>query len=682
MTPVSAIYWNISGYAIFWVLFVIAFGLFVQRAYFLFRLLRLGQKEKRPESIGRRIKAMLIEVLPQWCNLKSVTRKDLAGIGHALMFWGFSFFFISYIIFIGLGGGFGLSSVLEGSTFETVYSSILDIAGMFVIIAIVWAAIRRYIARPERLETSAEAGIIMILVFSLMVLHFCIEGFGYAGYKILASWPPVGAAFAGFLSGTGIPESTLIAVYKLVWWLHYAIILGFMIYIPRSKHLHILVSPFNVFFRSLRPKGALKPIELEEAETFGVSKIQDFTWKDLLDLYTCAVCGRCHANCPAQLSSKPLDPREVILNLKEHLLEAGPELLGGKAEDPPVNPGTAMIGKVVTEDAIWDCTTCGACQEVCPVSIEQLTKIIDMRRNLVLEQASIPETGEGALKSLEARGHPWRGTTATRIDWAVGLDIKTPAEDSDIDILYWAGCTSALEERSIKVAQAIGKILKQAGVKFAILGDEESCCGDPARRLGNEYLYQIQAEKNIELLKDYSVKRIVTGCPHCYNTLKHEYPQFGGNFEVVHHTEFIAKLLQEGKLKITNGNKGIVTYHDACYLGRYNNIFDTPRQILNNMPDITLVEMERNRKLGFCCGAGGGHLWLEEQRVGRRINEMRTEQALETKARIVATACPYCLQMFEDGIKSKAAEETLKVLDIAELIEKSSTENPGSAQKH
>ncbi len=670
MSPVSATYWNISGYVIFWVLFTIAFGLFIQRAYFLFSLLRLGQKEERSESIGRRIKAMLVEVFPQWCNLKSVTRKDLAGIGHALMFWGFSLFFLGYIIFIGLSGGFGLSSVLEGSAFETAYSSILDIAGVLVIIAIVWAAIRRYILRPSRLKVSAEAGIILLLVFSLMILHFCIEGFGYAAYEIQASWPPLGTAFASFLTGTGLSESTLVAIYKWAWWLHYAIILGFMVYIPRSKHLHILLSPFNVFFKSLGPKGALKPIDLEQAETFGVPKIQDFTWKDLLDLYTCAECGRCHDICPAQFSGQHLDPREVILNLKEHLLEVGPELLRGKAEASSTNPGTAMIGGVITEEVIWECTTCRACQEVCPVSIEQMTKIIDMRRNLVLEQASIPETGEGALKSIETRGHPWRGTTLSRTDWAEGLDIKILAEDSDIDILFWVGCTSALEERSTKVAQAVAKVLKLAGVNFGILGPEESCCGEPARRLGNEYLFQIQAEKNIELLKSYNVKKIVTACPHGYNTLKHEYPQFGGEFEVIHHTEFIANLLKEGKLKINKGAGGVVTYHDACYLGRYNDIFEPPRKILSNLPDVTLVEMERNRELGFCCGGGGGHMWLEEH-AGRRINEVRTEQAIETKAQIVATACPFCLQMFEDGIKTKAAEESLKVMDIAELVAES-----------
>ena len=545
MSPLSATDGNILGYLIFWVLFAIAFSFFAHRVYFLFCLMRLGQGESRFDSLGRRIKSMLVEVFPQWCSLKSVTRQDLAGIGHSLMFWGFSLFLIGYIIFIGLGGGFGLSPMLQGSAFETVYSSILDIAGLFIIVAVVWAAIRRYIIKPDRLEASAEAGVILILIFSLMVLHFCIEGFGYAAYNVQASWPPIGTSLAGLLTSMGVSESTLVAVYRGVWWLHYAVILGFMVYIPRSKHLHILVAPFNVFFKSLGPRGALKPIELEETETFGVSKIQDFTWKHLLDLYACTVCGRCQDNCPAYLSGKPLNPKKVIQDMKGQLMEEAPYLLKGMAANPERN----LIIEVVGEDEIWNCTTCFACQEVCPVHIEPMAKIIEMRRNLVLERASIPETGEGALRSIEARGHPWRGTTASRTDWAEGLDIKILAEDSDIDVLYWVGCTSALEDRSMKVAQAIAKILKLTGIDFGILGAEETCCGDPARRLGNEYLFQLQAQKNIELMKSYNVKRIITGCPHCYHTLKHEYPQFGGEFEVMHHSEFIAGLLQEGKLR-------------------------------------------------------------------------------------------------------------------------------------
>ena len=684
MSPVSITYWGIPGYAIFWVLFVLAFSLFVHRVYFLFRLVLLGQGENRFNSIGRRIIFMLLVTFSQWCNLKSISlasggRRDLAGIGHTLMFWGFSLLLIGYIIFIGFAGGFGLSEVLVGTKFETVYLSILDVAALLVTLAIIWAAVRRYIIRPDRLKgkITAEAGIILLLVFSLMVLHVCIEGFGFAAHNISVSWPPIGAALASFLAGTHMSEGTLAAVYKVVWWLHYIIILGFLIFIPYSKHLHLLTSFPNVAFKSLGPKGALKPIDLEKAETFGVSKIQDFTWKQLLDSFACTVCGRCHTICPAQLSGKPLSPRELILNLKEHLLEVGPQLLKvkGKTEASPVNPGKALIGEVITEDELWACTTCRACQEVCPVYNEHIDKIIDLRRNLVLEQASIPETAEGALRSIEARGHPWRGTTLSRTDWAEGLEIKTLADDSDVDILYWVGCTEALEDRSVKIAQATGKLLKLAGIKFGILGAEESCCGEPARRLGNEYLFQIQAQKNIELLKGYNVKKIVTACPHCYNTLKNEYPQYGGDFEVIHHTQFFANLLEEGRLRIIKGNSGIVTYHDSCYLGRYNNIYQPPRQLLNNMPDITVVEMEQNRRSSFCCGGGGGRMWLEE-RIGRRISEMRIEQVLETRAQIIAIACPFCLQMFDDAIKAKAVEESLKVMDIAELIAESAVYRP------
>ncbi|MFC1990969.1 (Fe-S)-binding protein [Chloroflexota bacterium] len=620
-----------------------------------------------------RIKSMLVETVAQWCSLKSLTRRDLAGVGHAFMFWGFLLFFISYVVFIGISGGFGLSVLSSGSTFEKVYSLILDVAGLAVIASVVWAVTRRYILKPERLKTSAEAGVILILIFLLMMLHFCIESFGYAAYNVSVSWSAVGAAFGNLLIGTGISTDSLATIYQSFWWFHYVVILGFMVYIPYSKHLHIFLAPFNVLFKFSGPQGALKPLRLEEAKTFGVSKIQDFTWKHLLDLYSCTECGRCHENCPAQLGGKPLDPREVILNLRNHLLEVGPALFRSrdKGRFSFINPRKAMIGEVITKDAIWACLDCGACQEVCPVDIQQMVKITEMKRNLVLEQASIPRSGEEALKSIETDGHPWRGVSASRVDWARGLNVKILAEDSDCDILYWVGCTSALEERSKKVAVALAKLLKQAGVNFSILGDEEPCCGDPTRHLGSEYLYQLQVERNIELLKSYRVKRIVTGCPHCYNTLKHEYPHFGSNFEVQHHTELIASLVQEGKLSTAKGDGSVVTYHDSCYLGRFNGIYEPPRQILKSMPHTTMVEMAKNREKSFCCGAGGGHLWMEEQRGQQRINEMRTEHALNIKAQTVATACPYCLQMFEDGIKAKEAETSLKAMDIAELLAQS-----------
>jgi Fe-S oxidoreductase len=690
VSPVSETYWGISGYVIFWVLFAVAVGLFAQRAYFLFRLLCLGKPENRFDRIGERIKTMLVEVVPQWCSLKTVTGKDLSGIGHALLFWGFSLFLISYIIFIGLAGGFGLSPVIEGTTFETVYSSILDIAAIWVILVLIWAAIRRYIVRPERLQISAEAAIILIVVFSLMVLHFCIEGFGFAGSGYIPDWPPVGTAFARFLSSTGISESTLMGICQGAWWLHYMLILGFMAYVPRSKHLHIFASLFNAFFKPLGPKVVLEPVPVE-AETFGASKIQDFTWKDLLDLYACAVCGRCHANCPAHLSGKTLSPREVIHNLKEHLLEVGSKLLASKlaekaagssgssvetqtetpVEAPAETQPKEMIGGVVTEEEIWACTTCGACQEVCPVNIEHIRKIIDLRRNLVMAQSKMPESAQLMLRNMQQRGHPWAGIQSMRLrgDWITDQELKVLAEGDNANTLFWVGCTGALVERNVKATLSMTRVLKAAGVDFAVLGDAETCCGDPARRAGYEFQFQIMAEQNIEIFKSYNIKEIVTSCPHCYNTLKHEYPKYGGEFKVVHYTELISDFIRQGKLKLANELNSKLTYHDPCYLGRYNNVYEEPRQILQAIPKAKLEEMERSRDTGFCCGGGGGLMWIEEQPGTTKINQIRLEDALKTGADTVVTACPYCLQMFEDSIDHKGVKDSLKARDLVELVE-------------
>ncbi len=384
--------------------------------------------------------------------------------------------------------------------------------------------------------------------------------------------------------------------------------------------------------------------------------------------------------CPAQLSGKPLLPRELILNIKEHLLETGPGLLRDKmaaitvaaVEKADAEPASSLIekektliGDIISEDGIWACTTCLACQEVCPSENEQMVKIIDLRRHLQL--GALTETARDTLKNLRVRGHPWRGSMYARTDWAEGLDIKIIEDDSNVDVLYWVGCTGALEDRSLKVTQAVAKLMKQAGVNFGILGGEEMCCGDPARRLGAEHLFQIVAMNNIQLFSSYNIKKIVTACPHCYQALKNEYPRSGGQFEVVHHSQFITGLISENRLKINQPRDAVVTYHDSCYLGRYNDIFKPPREVLQSIPGVRLVEMEQNRKNCFCCGGGGGRMWLEED-IGQRISEMRLNQAIGIKARFIATACPFCLQMFEDAAKAKEVEGSLKIRDIAELV--------------
>jgi Fe-S oxidoreductase len=679
MSPVSATYWGIPGYAIFWVLFVIAFALFAQRMYFLYRVMSLGKPENRFDNIGQRIVNMFIEVIPQRCTLKSVTSKDLAGFGHALMFWGFSCFLISYIVFIGFAEGLGLYPYIMGGTFETVYSSILDIAAILVIISVIWGAIRRYVVRPERLEISLEAGIIMLTVFSLMVLHFCIEGFALAALGETSGWPPVGTAIARYLSGTDISKETLMAVSHGAWWLHYLFIIGFMVYIPRSKHLHVLAAGANVFFRPLGPKVVLEPIPLEALESeepvdFGVSKVQDFKWKDLLDFYACAVCGRCHVNCPAHLSGKTLSPKEMIHNLKDHLLEVGPGLLAGGGNGGAVaeGEGKSLIGDVVTEDEIWACTTCGACQEVCPVGIEHIRKIIEFRQNLVLGQNKMPESAQLMLRNMQTRGNPWAGAQSLRLrgDWTNDLGLKILGEsDENPSTLLWVGCTGALIERNVAATLSLVKVLQASGVDFAVLGEAEACCGDPARRAGYEFQFQISAEENIEVFKNYGIKEIITSCPHCYNTLKNEYPVYGGEFKVIHYTELLADLIRQGKLKLTKDLSASVTFHDPCYLSRYNQVYSEPRRILENIPKATFKEMERSKTTTFCCGGGGGHMWIEEQHGTTKINHVRMDQVLETGADTVATSCPYCLQMLEEGIEQKGAKDSLKAKDLAELVE-------------
>jgi Fe-S oxidoreductase len=678
MSLVNESYFSISGYIIFWVLFAIAFGFFAQRIFLLVRLILLGKKEDRFDRIIYRFTSSLGITLSQWCNLRSVNRKDWAGIGHSFMFWAFCLFLLDYLIFIGLGAGFGLSGFIVNTGFERIFSAILDIAALVIIITLIWAAVRRYILKPARLRghKSSEAGIILLFVFSLMVLYICMEGFYLAANNVLDSFSPAGDALSNILKSSGLPPGVLLATYKGLWWLHYLMILGFLVFIPRSKHLHILASSANVVFKKLGPKGSLRLIDIQKPENLGVSKIQDFSWKQLLDGYACTVCGRCHAVCPAQLSGKTLSPRELILNMKEHLLETGPGLL-------KANPGThnaetinekvpapsshsdALIGGVISEEQIWACTTCRACEEVCPSCNEQMDKIIELRRHL--QMVDMTETARDPLKNLRVRGHPWRGTMYARTDWMEGLDIKVISEDSNVDVLFWVGCTEALEDRSLKVAQALARLMKQAGVNFGVLGDEEMCCGDPARRLGAEHLFQMLAVNNVQIMNGYHVKKIVTACPHCFNTLRNEYPQFGGQFEVIHHTQFINDLIRDSRLRVTNKNNALVAYHDACYLGRYNDIFSPPRQILKSIPGVTLVEMEKNRQNSLCCGGGGGHMWLEEK-TGQRISELRLEEAIDTKAQVVATSCPFCLQMFEDAVKAKAVDQSLQIKDIAELI--------------
>ena len=678
MEAFREIFWDISfGPLVLYPLGAAALGIFIYAMYRRFRLWAVGKPDKRWDNLGKRIWNFIVLGVIDGLFHRRFFREPYPGIMHFLMFAGagvllvgtaldvidhYVFHFISGNIYLGL-------------------SFALDMGGVFMLVGVIMAVVRRYIQKPERLNTVLDNAVVITLIFVVVITGFFIEGFRmltatpeglsqpeFYSHPEWSSWSFVGYFIASLFAG--LPESTRLAWYVGLWWFHAALAVGAIFYVCLSfdKLTHIIVSPVNVFFRSSRPKGALAPINIEEAETFGVSKIEDFTWKQLLDLDACTDCGRCQDRCPAYITGKPLSPRKVIQDLKTHLLDRSHALLAAKAATPADGGGVkVLIGEVILEDELWSCTTCRACQEICPVFIEHIDKIVDMRRNLVLEQAKVPETGEAVLRCIEARGHSCRGTTLTRTDWTSGLDIKLLSEDSNVDFVCYVGCAAALEDRSMKIAVAMGKILKAAGVSFAVLGSEETCCGEPARRLGNEYLFQMQATKNIEQFKNYNVKKIITTCPHCFNTIKNEYPQFGGELEVVHHTQFIAELLKQGKIKPASMSDGKLTYHDSCYLGRHNDIYEAPRQVLASISPSRLLEMKRIRQNGFCCGGGGGRYWMEE-RIGKRISEERIEHVIETKADIVATACPYCLQMFEDAIKAKAVEESLKVLDIAELL--------------
>lgn len=674
MEAFREIFWGISfGPFILYPLGIAALAIFIYAIYRRSLLWRRGKPEKRWDNLGKRVWNFIVTGIVDGLFHRRFFREPYPGAMHFLIFGG--------------------ATVLVGTALDAIdhyvihfirgnvylgLSFTLDFAGLAILIGAIIAVVRRYIQKPKRLETVLDDAVILSFIFVIVLTGFFVESFRmlvavpeglhqpeFYAYPDWSKWSFMAYFIAGLFSN--LSEVAKSVTYVALWWFHAAVSLAAIFYvcITFNKLTHIIVSPINVFFRSLKPKGALSPINLEEAESFGVSKIEDFTWKQILDLDACTNCGRCQDRCPAYLTDKPLSPRKLIQNLKSHWLERSRILLhAGNADG---GGGKILIGEVVTEDEIWSCTTCRACQEICPVFIEHIDKIVDMRRNLVLEQAKVPETGEAALRCIEARGHSCRGTTFTRADWTSGLDIKLLSETKNVDYVYYVGCASALEDRSMKIAISVAKILKAAGVSFAILGAEETCCGEPARRLGNEYLFQMQAVKNIELLKNYNVKKIVTSCPHCFNTIKNEYPQFGGEFEVVHHTELIAALLKEGKLHLTPQIGGRVTYHDSCYLGRHNDIYEPPRRILSAVSQSKLVEMGRSQRNGFCCGAGGGRYWMEE-RIGKRISEARIEHVLEVGADTVTTACPYCLQMFEDAIKAKGAEESLKARDIAEII--------------
>ncbi len=625
-------------------------------------LWKVGQPAKRSDHWTRRLLTTLAVAVP---HVRFFRKGELyPSFMHLFILGGTALLFLGKIVRL-----FSLGGLTMPPQSIYLYASLVsEIGGVAMLVGGAMAVYRRYVRRPDRLDTKEDDTLVYVWAFVLVLTGFMVKGYRIATSAVpppdWASWSPVGYLISRAFLTFGVTMKNEILVWHRVL-IHTIPALGLLGYmwVMRSRLQHIVISPLNVFFRSLGPRGALVPIDLEKAESFGTSQVEQYTWKQLLDLDACTRCGRCQDACPAYASGKALSPKKVVQDLKNHLQQVYPVPFSRKAIDPRPD----MISEAVTDEVIWDCTTCRACEAACPVYIERVDKIVDMRRSLTMERTQLPESAQEALKSLSTRDHPWRGTTATRMAWAEGLGVKTLAEDAKVDLLYWVGCTGALEERNAKVAIATVKILKAAGINFGILGVEESCCGDPARRMGDEYLFQTLCQKNIEILKGYNVKKILTTCPHGYNAFKDEYPQFGGNYEVIHHTQLIAGLLRDGKLKLRGvDGKKTVAYHDSCYLGRYNDIYKEPREVLE-AAGVKRVELARTGSASFCCGGGGGHMWMEEE-PEKRVNVKRTEEVIESKADLVATACPYCLIMLEDGLKTKGVEETVQARDIAEIV--------------
>ena len=637
-----------------------------------YRLWRLGKEEDCSDRIPERLKTFLNVVFGH----AGFWREGYPGTMHFLIFWG--------TLFVFLGKGIRIFSLLTGLTVppQGIYlfaSSISEIGGGLIVLGGVMAVVRRFVVKPSRLDSKPDDHLKYLWVFVILLTGYLVKGYRLAltGGSLPTDsflWAPISSIMSRFM--LILPSDALNEL--LVW--HRVLIhiipatlfFGYIV-VSRSSLEHIYLSALNVCYRSLKPRGAVRPIpNFEEAETYGVSEIKEFTWKQLLDLEACTRCGRCQDSCPAHLSEKPLNPKKVIQDLRAHLLTKGGKIIPTDIPNngQPESESSPLVGGVILDDTLWACTACLNCYEQCPVFISSFDKIIDMRRSSVLMESRFPNELKEVFRSMERRSNPWGIEKSQRADWAQALGVKTLAENPEVDWLYFPGCFKGFDDRNKKVAMALVKILQRMGVSFGILGPEEGCCGDPARRMGNEYLYSMLVQKNLETFERYKVKKVLTTCPHCYNTLKHEYPQFGGNFEVIHQTEFLKTLLDQKKMALHNGSSLTVTYHDSCYLGRYNQIYEPQREILKAIPGVTLKEMERSHDRSFCCGGGGGRMWMEEHQ-GKRINEMRVDQALALQPDVIATACPYCLTMLEDGLKARGKDDSVKVYDIAELLERS-----------
>jgi len=643
---------------VFIIIFVIAAVLFCLSSYRRFSLIAIGLPENRFDRPGRRIWKVVIFPILQLCT---ITRKYRFGLNHAVLFWCFLVLLVANTEFVlhGLAPGISFSRLPDGAYFALAY--IFDIVSILAFLAAIAAIVRRLAFPPKYLAArSPDAFVILGLVVALMIMFFGFHGSEIAaGTERAAAWMPVSNLVSHLFVGT--PPATPL----IFWWLHALIFLSFLNYLPYSKHAHIMTSIPNVFFSRLERVKTQPREEFRKGLTYGVSRIDKFSWKSLLDSFSCTECGRCSDLCPATNTGKPLNPRLMIHDIKVNLLQNGRLIKEGRESALPLIGGNREGS--VSEEVIWECTTCAACTTVCPVFIEQFPRLIDMRRNLVEMQASFPLELLAFFDNMEQRSNPWGIAPSERTKWTSKLTVNT-FEPGRTEYLFYVGCFGSFDTRSKKVTTAIAEILNAAGVSWGILGKDEYCCGDSLRRLGNEFVFDKMAKANVNLFKQKGIQKVIVECPHCYNTLKNDYRQYGIELEVVHHSEFIDQLIQQGRLKLNQGGGlGNVVLHDSCYLGRYNSLYQAPRHVIAAATGTGPREMDRHHDRSFCCGAGGGRMWMEES-LGKRINIERVEEALRKNPNTISVCCPYCMTMFEDGLKDKNVADKVKVLDIAEIV--------------
>jgi len=636
-------------------LILVAGAVFVSKLWRIYRLIRRGRGPVPLAPLPARLRDLIVQVVLH----RRVLRRPLFGLLHLFIFWGFLVLLTTIVQAVG-------EAIQPGWTLPWIGASPLLAAIQDLFIALVLAGVgmavwSRVVLRTKRLEGQDRRGAYLILILITGIMAALLVSRGAQIVLERPAWGP-SAVLSSLVARlfAGAPPSAVRAVYETALWGHLLIVLYFLTLIPDGKHLHLVSLVPNILLRKERHRGALEPIDIEHADVVGVSSPEHLTWKDLLDTFACMECGRCAEVCPANVTGKELDPRRLHTALRKQL-----DQTGGAREG---EPAPALVGGVFSDDFLWQCLTCGACVEECPATNDHIDKIVGMRRHLMMEQARVPKTIEEAVRSLDVRGTPFRGAGITRTAWAAGMDVPVVSDGRSPEWLLWVGCASALNERNHAPLRALVDLLRRGGVDFAILGDAEQCTGDPARRMGNEYLFQTLAQKNIDTLRRHGVSKILTVCPHCYNTLKNEYPQFGGSFDVQHSTQLLARLVAEGRLTPAASVEGTITYHDPCYLGRHNSAYDAPRQVLGALPGARLVEMEQCRERGFCCGAGGGLYWVDE-RVGKRVNHVRGDHVAETGAEVVATACPFCMMMLEEARTAK--EAPWRPMDVAELVRKS-----------